>query len=584
MDTIKNWGSRQEIANRLFELRNCGNIDDAISLTVEAMNVFTDDYFYPKIAGDLFYQKQDYNKAANYWLIFLIKLTNQKKMFGDFARRYYKLKKVLTKEEIGKFSSSIVREIDKNNISHIVADRCINLIKDDLTEDSSYSDVEPLIRVLDDDRYFNECVKLIKAIESNKPIAIEMLLDKHVLNRERTVNTYRIDSYCVAFYERKERYDSAIKIAEELLNVKIDSVVLRSLFRNCRRQEDFSKIESILAKYPDVLTTRNFNILYELVYYFEAKNDFENVKATLFKMEKTGLDSTPIQKTVRNFYIRFGLIDDAKRVSSNISKLDKGAIKGARFADEVSESEEVLASTVVDLHSKLEHQMQLAAISDLTTGISHELGQPITNIRYTIQFYRRILKDPINLEQINNVFNSILEETQRMGGLIKRLSPLTSSRKVIEPFDIIERIKIRVKAEEARFARMKNLEVTIKPQDKSITIIGDPVKFDQLITNLLLNAIDGIQEKRPHKKRIWINVSDEGKSIQIQFSDNGVGIPIKYRTKIFDPFFSTKAPGKGEGLGLFIIWNILKYMGGSIVLDSNYKNGALFLITIPKGE
>ena len=93
-----------------------------------------------------------------------------------------------------------------------------------------------------------------------------------------------------------------------------------------------------------------------------------------------------------------------------------------------------------------------------------------------------------------------------------------------------------------------------------------------------------IREKKSRSGTIIIIAYATETDVQIKFSDNGIGIPFKYSSKIFDPFYTTKAPGKGEGLGLFIIWNILKYLGGTISLDSTFKLGARFLLTIPKPQ
>jgi len=223
----------------------------------------------------------------------------------------------------------------------------------------------------------------------------------------------------------------------------------------------------------------------------------------------------------------------------------------------------------------------LAAISDLATGISHELGQPITNIRYTIQFYKKLFDKNLTKDGVFNVFNSVLEETDRMGALVNRLAPLTSSKSVIEQVDVIDRVRKRVNAENPRLVESR-ISVSVSPQ-KPIFIQSDPIKVDQLISNLLLNSIDAIRERKsPGKNQIDIRVEDKAKEIHLYFSDNGIGIPIANRNKIFDPFFSTKPPGKGEGLGLFIVWNLLKMQGGRISVDPEYKRGARFVITIPK--
>ena len=573
-----------EIKNHIFALRRANKLDEAIAFTQKELKKTPHSYFYPKIKGDLHFQNNEYEEAAKSWAIFLEKMPSGHNGFRDFARRYYKLQKVFDRKELKDFALHLLNKIKLQQVTGVVAKRCLALIKEDLSEIPDSPEMASLIEYLQDGKLFHQCVTTIKELEESNPIKLELTIDRYVLNRARTIKTFNIDAYCVSFYEKLERHDNAIKIAEELLPIKLDPIVLRSLFRNCRRQGDFDRIESVLTKYPVILKEKgfnNFNILYELVYYFEARNRFDDVKLILERIERSGVESSPILKTVKNFYLRFGLPEDAKRVSASIAKREGGA---SRFADEISETDEVLASTVESLHSQLEHQKQLAAISDLTTGISHELGQPITNIRFTIQLHQRLLKDPISKKQINKVFTSILEETKRMGGLVKRLSPLTSSKSHAETFDIIERIKIRVNAEDARFARMKKPSIQIIPDNKPIYLFGDPVKFDQLVTNLLLNAIDGIKEKKPRQTIIKIIVTETKTDIHIKFSDNGIGIPIKFRAKVFDPFFSTKAPGKGEGLGLFIIWNILKYMGGTIAIDPAFKHGARFFLTIPKKQ
>ena len=81
---------------------------------------------------------------------------------------------------------------------------------------------------------------------------------------------------------------------------------------------------------------------------------------------------------------------------------------------------------------------------------------------------------------------------------------------------------------------------------------------------------------------IQIVVNEKKDDVNIIFSDTGVGITAKNRGKIYDPFFTTKPLGKGEGLGLFIIWNLMKMQGGKIYLDHTYTDGARFFMRMPK--
>jgi C4-dicarboxylate-specific signal transduction histidine kinase len=266
---------------------------------------------------------------------------------------------------------------------------------------------------------------------------------------------------------------------------------------------------------------------------------------------------------------------------NQVENLSHKEIEAKIFHLKHSENFAEAVALIKALYSELEHQKQKAALSDLTLGISHELGQPITNIRYTVQYYRKLFEKTISIDLVFKIFDSILEETERMGKLIKRLAPLTSRQSIIEQFDLMNIIQNRVKAESTRLQNLK-IQVKISPSTP-IYMVGDAVKFEQIISNLLFNAIDAISEnKQREDNQIDIQVKEKDDEIKMTFKDTGIGISAKNKEKIFEPFFTSKLPGKGEGLGLFIVWNILKMQGGQICLDTQYKEGASFLIAIPK--
>ena len=114
----------------------------------------------------------------------------------------------------------------------------------------------------------------------------------------------------------------------------------------------------------------------------------------------------------------------------------------------------------------------------------------------------------------------------------------------------------------------------------ALVLTGDQIQFSQVFYNLILNAMQAI-EKNGH---IDINISvSEYHVLTIIFADNGPGIPEQNFQKIFEPFFSTKDPTSGnggEGLGLYIVWNILKMFNGTIQIDKNFRSGTKFIIQI----
>ncbi|CAI8806432.1 sensor histidine kinase [Pseudomonas chlororaphis] len=584
LKSINESSTRFEIAEQVTKFRTVGDLNIAIEICKRAITLNIEKKFFHKILSDLNFQNNNIHEAFLSLAKHLELISTYHKEINGFAKRYHRFKRNLPPEKAHEFANIILDTINSKNIKPAVAALAKTVISPDIYIPSEEVDQQSrlFLELLKDDSQFESFVKLEKRIEEDSPEHLTAILDTHILNRKRSPKTFRIDLYCVSLYEKLGILNNALKIITELLRIKVEPVAVRSLLRICRLRKEYGPADTLLEREPALLRARDFNVLYELVYYFESKNDFHTVQGILRTIDKSFATNLPVLRTVRNFYIRFGMLEEAKRLEHTISFLyQKRENSDQKYIAEVAESETELASKVQDLYSQLEHQKQLAAISDLTSGISHELGQPITNIRYTIQFYQKLFEENLTLQSVLTVFSSILEETERMGGLIRRLSPLTSSRGIIEPFDIMERIRRRVDGENPRLVE-NNTSVKISPKG-SITLVGDPVKFDQLISNLLLNSIDAIRERKTNRENVVdIRVENSQTEIVIYFSDSGIGIPMSNRNKIFDPFFSTKAPGQGEGLGLFIVWNLLKMLGGKISVDVHYNQGARFLITLPK--
>jgi signal transduction histidine kinase len=582
--------NEREIGAKVYSLRAEGKLEEAIELCEQADNESPRSYFFKKILGDLHFKRSDYDKAAQFYFDFLKKLPPNEIQFSEFAKRYYRLARVWRKARLAAYAKIIMLELQRGRISEQNAARIRALITSDIPSEPSAgtnlsSEGAQLVKMLSGDTLFKEVTDRAKWMGLNEPGELAYVLDSFILNRGRSLVRFGVDMYCVALYERLEKYEKAVKVAEELLSLRLDPTLIASFFRICRKMGKYERADKLLDQHPQIVELEKgaFNVLYELVYYYENRNDFPQVRSTLSKIESSFTSRVPIMQTLKNLYIRFGMVEDAQRVDEALHGI-LGGVGPRRYKNLVAivkESEAEIGSKIKELYSELQHQTRLAAITDLATGISHELGQPITNIRYTIQFYQKLFKQNLERETVLTVFESILEETKRMGGLIKRLAPITSSRNVIENFDLLERVGKRVHAERVRLEQA-NISVNVAPRIP-VYLFGDPVKFDQLISNLLLNSIDAIRERGADDQRIIeIDLAETAEEVKITFTDTGVGVPAKNRGKVFDPFFSTKAPGKGEGLGLFIVWNLLKMQGGKISLDPWYQNGARFLISIPK--
>jgi two-component system, NtrC family, sensor kinase len=129
-----------------------------------------------------------------------------------------------------------------------------------------------------------------------------------------------------------------------------------------------------------------------------------------------------------------------------------------------------------------------------------------------------------------------------------------------------------------REAANKELEMKLEMEAGSDAIWSDPYRLRQVLINLLTNAIHAT----PSGGAITINIQGAEGGVAVSVRDTGEGIPGENLERIFEPFFSTKTPGEGTGLGLFVTRGIVEKLGGSIQLESRLGRGTGFLINLPK--
>lgn len=389
--------------------------------------------------------------------------------------------------------------------------------------------------------------------------------------------------------ESFQMYDCALLWVNRILGYRKDSVVVRSLFRICRLRNDYSNAKKYMETH-DISNRSDFNIQYELVLYFEAMGDESSRNEILYNINTKYANSIPILQTLFKFYIKYDMPGEAKEVERRIHHLGKtkklNEKKQRDFERQNRENQEILLDRLADLLEEQEHNRKLLAITDLIKGFSHELGQPITNIRYAIQlFYMKQEKEQTTLSyEEKELLDGIIGQTSRIGKLLNRFAPIVSSKNQKEYFKVYEEI-ISIFEELSMRLHSENIEYSVVG-DKDVVLYGETVQFSQVFYNLIINAIHAIHKKEI-KGKINVDIRLEGTDLMIYFSDNGIGIPNEIQKKIFEPFYSTKRKEReegGEGLGLYIVWNILKIFNGKISVDPYYIDGAKFIIKIKMEE
>ncbi|WP_147345372.1 sensor histidine kinase [Roseburia sp. OF03-24] len=307
------------------------------------------------------------------------------------------------------------------------------------------------------------------------------------------------------------------------------------------------------------------------------------------KIEKCGIDSIPIMRTLYNFYLQFGMLNKAMEVKTFIAEKQRTKEKSYNKDRNQQEDDaaEALVGAIREMFVELEHSRKLISMSELLKGFSHELGQPITNIRYGVQLFQMKMNKGINTnEELKELLQNILSQTYRIKKLLDRFSPITSEKNAETNFSVVKEIKNVFSDFDSRLKK-ENIVWELK-ENSDFILFGDNIKFDQIFYNLIGNSIYAIKEKG-EKGSIAVTISESEKEYIITFEDNGTGIEQEYLGKIFEPFFTTKEcnndeNGGGEGLGLYIIWNIVSMFNGNIKVDREYKNGAKFIITILKKQ
>lgn len=224
----------------------------------------------------------------------------------------------------------------------------------------------------------------------------------------------------------------------------------------------------------------------------------------------------------------------------------------------------------------LAHRQRLESIGTLTSGIAHEFNNLLTPIMgYSILILEKL--PPEDTESYDNALE-IYNASQKAKKIIARLSNL--SRKGT-PGDL-RPIRLDALVEQvlqvAAPAKPKTVRVEIGLSGRDQALLGDETQLFQLTLNLVLNSFEALA---PEGGVVRISTASDGARIALRVADNGPGIPDEVKKKIFDPFFTTKGSGKGIGLGLAIVQQIVEAHGAVISLESAAGQGTAFTVTFP---
>ena len=234
-----------------------------------------------------------------------------------------------------------------------------------------------------------------------------------------------------------------------------------------------------------------------------------------------------------------------------------------------------------ETQAQLIQASKMASLGEMSTGVAHELNQPLNVIRLAAGNCQRLLNrkdiDPDHLiEKLDRIIDQTSRAAQiidhmRMFGRKENLTPtsINPSRACRDALDMM-----------SEQLRLENIAVTIDLDNARDAIVsGHQIQLEQVIINLLSNARDAINNAGKARRIKLFTTLSEG-AVTISVNDTGGGVPNDIRDRIFEPFFTTKGVGKGTGLGLSVSYGIIRDMGGDVRV-TNVQGGASFCITLP---
>jgi signal transduction histidine kinase len=230
---------------------------------------------------------------------------------------------------------------------------------------------------------------------------------------------------------------------------------------------------------------------------------------------------------------------------------------------------------------ELTHLMRVSQMGQLSGSLAHELSQPLTAILAKAEVARLLLQaDPCDLKAVIEALDNIIQQDQRAGEIIKRMRSLLKNKELgVEPIDINDLCQgLRTLLHVELINRGATLEIIQAPDLPNI--FGDSVQLQQVLINLVMNAIEATQRVEAPRRCVAIKIRKLGAdSIEIAVQDNGPGIGADEQARLFEPFFTTKE--RGLGLGLPICSTILRRHGGTLSLENNERGGATAFLRLP---
>jgi signal transduction histidine kinase len=227
---------------------------------------------------------------------------------------------------------------------------------------------------------------------------------------------------------------------------------------------------------------------------------------------------------------------------------------------------------------------RLNTLGELAAGMAHELNQPLTAVLANTQAAQRLLADdPPDMDTARSAMTQAVEQARRAADVVGRLRraverpDATQQSQAMDLVEAVRRALYLLEPESQRRGVSPQLEGPPR-----LLVQADPVALDQIVHNLILNALQAMEPVDASKRRLLLTMTVQGGQAQLAVADSGPGIAPDVLPRLFEPFFSTREDGLG--LGLSLCESLAQGMGGSITAANGTTGGAVFQLRLPLKE
>jgi len=355
----------------------------------------------------------------------------------------------------------------------------------------------------------------------------------------------------------------------------------RKMERELQQQEEFRS--RLLEGFPDLILVVDLEERYTFVssraQALLGYRPEEMLGKKISEMENHSPDLVSLYQTLVSGDQAFGAAEFGTRHRDGNGRTMRAA--GSQLVDgEGKINGAIFSLRDITIERKLEQQIveseRLAAMGAMIGGVAHELNNPLTSILGVSE----LLQDTETNETARKQLGMLQQQARRAAEIVQNLTyfsrPPAPGKSRINLVDVVERtLNLH-----AYSLRKNNITVDLLKEAGIPYALGDPHQLMQVFLNLIVNAEQAIRELRD-RGTLRIRLGKGDKTVWVSFHDDGPGISKENLASIFDPFYTTKRPGRGTGLGLSICKSVMKEHNGAVEAANAADGGAVFTVTLP---